>query len=122
MKDVRLTHIGGPTTLIQVDGWRLLTDPTVDAPGRRYGFGWGASSRKLVGPAVPVDDISRVDAVLLTHDHHADNLDDAGRGLLPSAGAVITTASGARDSGAPPAGWNRGSPRCSRPRAVRRSR
>ncbi|MGH3769102.1 MAG: hypothetical protein ACRDS0_00940 [Pseudonocardiaceae bacterium] len=33
--------------------------------------------------------------LLLTHDHHADNLDDAGRALLPSAGAVVTTASGA---------------------------
>ena len=29
----RLTHIGGPTVLIEVDGWRLLTDPTFDPPG-----------------------------------------------------------------------------------------
>jgi hypothetical protein len=28
--EVRLTHIGGPTLLIEVGGWRLLTDPTVD--------------------------------------------------------------------------------------------
>ena len=101
MNGVRLTHIGGPTVLIEVGGWRLLTDPTFDAPGRRYGFGWGASSRKLAGPAVPVDDIGRIDAVLLTHDHHADNLDDTGRALLPSAGAVVTTASGARRLGGP---------------------
>jgi L-ascorbate metabolism protein UlaG (beta-lactamase superfamily) len=33
--------------------------------------------------------------VLLSHDHHGDNLDAAGRALLPSAGAVLTTASGA---------------------------
>lgn len=99
MRDVRLTHVGGPTTLIEAGGWRLLTDPTFDAPGRRYGFGWGASSRKLVGPAVPVDGIGRIDAVLLTHDHHADNLDDAGRALLPSVGAVVTTTSGARRLG-----------------------
>ena len=99
MSDVRLTHIGGPTVLIEVGGWRLLTDPTFDAPGRRYGFGWGTSSRKLAGPAVAVDDIGRIDAVLLTHDHHADNLDDAGRALLPSAGAVVTTVSGARRLG-----------------------
>ena len=49
MTDVRLTHIGGPTVLIEVDGRRLLTDPTFDAPGRRYVFGWGTSSRKLAG-------------------------------------------------------------------------
>jgi len=37
--------------------------------------------------------------VLLTHDHHDDNLDDAGRALLPSAGVVVTTASGAKRLG-----------------------
>ena len=42
MRGVRLTHSGGPTVLIEVEGWRLLTDPTLDAPGRRYSFGWGA--------------------------------------------------------------------------------
>lgn len=49
MKDVRVTHIGGPTTLIEIHGWRVLTDPTFDAPGRKYGFGWGTSSIKLDG-------------------------------------------------------------------------
>jgi len=97
--DVRLTHGGGPTTLITVGGWRLLTDPTFDAPGRRYSFGWGASSRKLAGPAIAPGDIGPIDAVLLTHEHHGDNLDPSGRALLPSAGAVITTISGARRLG-----------------------
>jgi L-ascorbate metabolism protein UlaG (beta-lactamase superfamily) len=96
---VRLTHIGGPTVLIEVDGWRLLTDPTFDAPGRRYAFGWGTSSRKLAGPAVPAAELGRIDAVLLTHDHHGDNLDPAGRALLPSAGVVVTTVAGARRLG-----------------------
>jgi len=90
-----ITHIGGPTALIEVDGWRLLTDPTFDPAGGHYDFGWGTSSDKLTGPAVAVSDLPPVDAVLLTHDHHADNLDDAGRALLPCAGPIITTASGA---------------------------
>lgn len=47
MSDVRITHIGGPTVLLEVAGWRLLTDPTFDPPGRRYSFGWGTASRKL---------------------------------------------------------------------------
>jgi L-ascorbate metabolism protein UlaG (beta-lactamase superfamily) len=96
---VRITHVGGPTALIEAGGWRLLTDPTFDAPGRRYGFGWGTSSRKVAGPAIAASDIGPIDAVLLSHDHHADNLDAAGRALLPSAGAVVTTASGARRLG-----------------------
>jgi L-ascorbate metabolism protein UlaG (beta-lactamase superfamily) len=96
VKDVSVTHIGGPTALIEVGGWRILTDPTFDAPGRRYVFGWGTSSRKLTGPAIAASDVGRIDAVLLTHDHHDDNLDAAGRALLPSAGVVVTAASGAR--------------------------
>jgi L-ascorbate metabolism protein UlaG (beta-lactamase superfamily) len=92
---VRLTHIGGPTALIEVGGWRLLTDPTFDGPGRRYAFGWGSSSRKLAGPAIAAADIGPIDAVLLSHDQHGDNLDDAGRAVLPLARQVVTTRSGA---------------------------
>jgi hypothetical protein len=51
------------------------------------------------GPAVAATDLGPIDAVLLNHDHHGDNLDDAGRALLPSAGAVLTTVSGARRLG-----------------------
>ncbi len=99
MTVARLTHIGGPTVLIEVGNWRLLTDPTFDAPGRKYSFGWGTSSRKLTGPAVDAADVGQIDAVLLSHDHHSDNLDDAGRALLPAAGVVVTTAAGARRLG-----------------------
>lgn len=99
MTGVRLTHIGGPTTLIEVGEWRLLTDPTFDAPGRTYHFGWGTSSRKTSAASIASTAIGPIDAVLLTHDHHADNLDDAGRVLLPSAGVVVTTTAGARRLG-----------------------
>jgi L-ascorbate metabolism protein UlaG (beta-lactamase superfamily) len=96
---VRLTHIGGPTVLIEVGDWRLLTDPTFDPPGQDYRFGWGTGSRKLTGPAIAAPEIAPIDAVLLSHDHHDDNLDPAGRALLPSAGTVITTVPGAKRLG-----------------------
>ncbi len=99
MTDIKITHIGGPTVLLDIDGWRLLTDPTFDPPGQRYGFGWGTSSRKLQGPAIPADDIGPVDAVLLSHDQHGDNLDHLGRELLPRAATVLTTQAGARRLG-----------------------
>ena len=95
----RLTHVGGPTVLIEVGGWRLLTDPTFDPPGRRYRFGWGTGSTKLAGPALEAEALLPVDAVLLTHDHHDDNLDRAGRALLEQVPSVITTAAGARRLG-----------------------
>jgi len=92
---VKLTHIGGPTVLLEAGGWRLLTDPTFDPPGRSYRFGWGTGSRKLAGPAIAAADLGPIDAVLLSHDHHDDNLDPAGRALLPSLGTVVTTEAGA---------------------------
>ncbi len=97
---MQLTHIGGPTVLVELAGWRILTDPTFDPPGRRYGFGWGTASVKTAGPAVTAADLGRVDVVLLSHDHHADNLDDAGRDLLSRVGEVVTTVPGARRLGA----------------------
>ena len=75
----RLTHIGGPTALIEVGGLRLLTDPTFDPPGRRYNFGFGTGSTKTVGPALALDALGDIDAVLLSHDQHDDNLDRTGR-------------------------------------------
>ncbi|GAA3222024.1 MBL fold metallo-hydrolase [Actinocorallia longicatena] len=99
MTGVGFTHIGGPTVLIEHAGWRILTDPTFDPPGRTYAFGWGTSSRKLTGPSIAAADLPPIDAILLTHDHHGDNLDTAGRALLPAAGTVLTTVSGARRLG-----------------------
>jgi L-ascorbate metabolism protein UlaG (beta-lactamase superfamily) len=95
VEGVRVTHVGGPTVLIEVAGWRILTDPTFDPPGRTYAFGWGSRSTKLTGPALSVDEVGPVDLVLLTHDHHADNLDDAGRRLVDTVPRVVTTEPGA---------------------------
>jgi L-ascorbate metabolism protein UlaG (beta-lactamase superfamily) len=100
MRDpLRATRIGGPTVLVELAGWRILLDPTFDPPGRRYAFGLGTSSVKTRGPFIPADAIGDIDVVLLSHDHHADNLDDAGRALLATARSVVTTASGARRLG-----------------------
>jgi L-ascorbate metabolism protein UlaG (beta-lactamase superfamily) len=91
----KVTYVGGPTALIEIGGLRLLTDPVFDPPGGKYRFGLGTGSVKLDAPALAPAELGRIDAVLLSHDHHADNLDPAGRALLPSAGQVLTTASGA---------------------------
>ena len=96
MTEITITHIGGPTVLLEIGGWRILTDPTFDPPGKRYFFGWGTISRKLAGPAVPVAELGEIDAVLLSHDHHGDNLDPAGRAWIPNAKRIITTEPGAR--------------------------
>jgi L-ascorbate metabolism protein UlaG (beta-lactamase superfamily) len=93
--EVKITHIGGPTALLEFAGWRLLTDPTFDPAGAHYSFGWGTGSTKTTAPAIAAEDVGAIDAVLLSHDHHDDNLDPAGRALLPGAGTVVTTVPGA---------------------------
>lgn len=90
---VTLTLIGGPTVLIEVAGVRLLTDPTFDPPGLYQET--PVRFEKTQGPALPAEAMLPLDAVLLTHDQHLDNLDIAGRALLPKAGAVFTTRAGA---------------------------
>jgi L-ascorbate metabolism protein UlaG (beta-lactamase superfamily) len=93
-----VTYIGGPTALVEWRGVRLLTDPTFDAAGTAYETP-AYTLRKTQGPALEASRVGPVDAVLLSHDHHFDNLDHAGRGLLAGAGRVLTTAAAAERLG-----------------------
>jgi L-ascorbate metabolism protein UlaG (beta-lactamase superfamily) len=86
---ITLTPIGGPTALIEYAGLRLLTDPTFDDAGT-YPTG-GRALQKLAGPARRFSHLGAIDAVLLSHDQHPDNLDHTGRRALGTAGAVLTT-------------------------------
>jgi len=95
--NLAITLIGGPTALIEIDGVRIVTDPTFDAPGA-YQLPH-VKLEKLSGPALSADSIGEVDAVLLFHDQHADNLDYLGTDFLARAGRVLTTAAGARRLG-----------------------
>jgi L-ascorbate metabolism protein UlaG (beta-lactamase superfamily) len=90
-----LQLIGGPTALIVYGGLRLLTDPTFDPPGDHPRPGTPVVLHKLTGPSVPATELEPIDVTLISHDHHADNLDPAGRAFLPRAGRVLTTAAGA---------------------------
>ena len=92
-----ITLIGGPTALIEFGGFRLLTDPTFDGPGE-YRLPH-VTLKKTSRPAVTADQVGVVDAVLLSHDQHADNLDNAGRAYLQGAARVLTTVAGANRLG-----------------------
>lgn len=92
-----LTLIGGPTVLIETGGLRLLTDPTFDPPGLYKET--PVRFEKTSGPALSVEQVGKLDAVLLSHDHHFDNLDNSGRAMLPSVGTTYTTKAGAERLG-----------------------
>jgi L-ascorbate metabolism protein UlaG (beta-lactamase superfamily) len=93
---VRITHVGGPTARIEIGGCRILTDPVFDPAGTTYPAG---ATVKLSDPALAPDEIGPIDLVLLSHDHHVDNLDVAGRAFLPRTGRVLTTPTGAERLG-----------------------
>ncbi len=101
-RDVRITHIGGPTALIDIgpkDGsLRLLTDPTFEPAGYRYAPG-AQDIVKTASPALPPSALGPVEAVLLSHDQHNDNLDPAGRTFLSEARQTLTTPPGAQRLG-----------------------
>jgi L-ascorbate metabolism protein UlaG (beta-lactamase superfamily) len=95
---VKLTYIGGPTLRIELGGVTLVTDPSFDAAGTEYTTG-PVTLSKTADPALPATSLGAIDAVLLSHDHHADNLDHAGRDFLSHAGKVLTTQAGAERLG-----------------------
>ncbi len=95
---VRITYINGPTALIEIGSLRLLTDPGFDPAGSEYAIG-SRVMRKTSSPALSLSEIGIVDAVLLSHDHHIDNLDPAGRAYLPQVKQVLTTPAGAQRLG-----------------------
>ena len=84
----QVIYIGAATVRFEIGALRFLTDPAHDPAGSHSGA-------KLMGPAIPPNEIGAIDAVLLSHDQHGDNLDEAGRALLPTAGQVLTTKAGA---------------------------
>jgi L-ascorbate metabolism protein UlaG (beta-lactamase superfamily) len=93
MNKVTVRTIGGPTAVLDYAGLRFLLDPTFDEP-RTYQTG-PVTATKLAGPTASPDELEPIDAVLISHEHHIDNLDISGREYARRARRVLTTAQGA---------------------------
>src|ERR1700722_12582767 len=83
-RNCAISVLGGPTTVIDIAGRRIVMDPTFDPPGAHDYL------TKTVGSAVSADALGSVDAVLISHDEHPDNLDDAGRNFALAAPLIVT--------------------------------
>jgi len=92
------TVLGGPTTVIDIAGRRLVIDPTFDEPGDP------GHLTKTSGPVVPASALGPVDAVLISHDQHADNLDEQGRKFALDAPLILTHPGAANRLGPPARG------------------
>jgi N-acyl-phosphatidylethanolamine-hydrolysing phospholipase D len=66
-----LTWIGHATFLVQLDGVNVLTDPHWGERTSPVGF---AGPRRLVPPGLRFEDLPRIHAVVISHDHY-DHLD-----------------------------------------------
>lgn len=97
--EIEATYVGVATVLFRIGDVTLLTDPCFDRDDVTVSFGPGFRSTRSVPPAVAIDAVPALDAVLLSHDEHADNLDVLGRALLARAGVVLTTRAAQRRLG-----------------------
>ncbi|RFU37920.1 MBL fold metallo-hydrolase [Actinomadura logoneensis] len=91
---ISITALGGPTAILELGGLRLLTDPAFDEP-RDYVVGGGRKVTKTGPTALSPDEVGAIDAVLLSHEQHPDNLDESGRAFLSRVPLVLTNASSA---------------------------
>jgi len=62
----RVTWLGHSTMLLEVDGLRVLTDPVF---GNRLGPVSFAGPKRFHAPPVRVDQLPKLDAILISHDH-----------------------------------------------------
>jgi L-ascorbate metabolism protein UlaG (beta-lactamase superfamily) len=90
--------LGGPTTVLDIAGTRLVMDPTFDPPGDK---GYLTKTR---GPAVSEDALGPVDVVLVSHDLHPDNLDESGRRFALAAPCLLSGPRAAARLGSPAVG------------------
>ncbi len=87
---LRATWLGHSTVLLEMDGWRVLTDPV-----------WGprASPSRFIGPKrfqpipVAIRDLPPLDAVIVSHDHY-DHLDFTTMRQMRKLGVPIITSLG----------------------------
>ena len=91
---VTITFIGTATATVEIDGVNFLTDPFFSPAGTEWDLGITVL-KTIDTPPLSLRDLPPIDAVLLSHEDHPDNLDELGRHLLDDR-KVITTMDGTR--------------------------
>ena len=64
---LRITWMGHSSTLVEIDGVRILLDPVWDE--RASPFSW-IGPRRFFQPPIRLEDLPPLDAVLVSHDHY----------------------------------------------------
>ena len=88
---ITVTHIDTACLLLEINGYKILTDPTLDEAGKLYYHGSGSFSRKTEDPALHVQDLKDISLVLLSHHQHKDNFDKKGKEFALTVPTIIST-------------------------------
>jgi L-ascorbate metabolism protein UlaG (beta-lactamase superfamily) len=88
--EVTVTFVGNATTLISGGGVTLLTDPNFLHRGQHAYLGYGLVSKRLREPAIDIDQLPPLEAVVLSH-MHGDHWDRRATTELDHELPVLTT-------------------------------
>ncbi|CAG8237208.1 unnamed protein product [Penicillium olsonii] len=94
-------HIGTATAILEINGVNFLTDPFFSPAGTTWDRG-RIVLKVTEDPKLHLNQLPVIDAVLLSHEDHPDNLDELGRQLLDGR-RVFTTVDGAQNLAPRPA-------------------
>lgn len=86
---VAFTQVDTACIVININGFVIVTDPAFDKEGSVYEG--PRTLYKMGSPKLQPSAIGPVDLVLLSHDQHKDNLDNAGREFIKTVTQVIST-------------------------------
>ncbi len=82
---LRITWMGHSSSLVEIDGVRVLIDPVWDK--RAAPFEW-AGPKRFFSPPLPLEELPKIDVVLLSHDHY----DHLGAGTVQRLAQMQSTA------------------------------
>jgi L-ascorbate metabolism protein UlaG (beta-lactamase superfamily) len=94
--NISVTHIDTACILLDINGYKILTDPTLDNAGKLYYHGSGTFSRKTENPAINIDELKGIDLVLLSHHQHKDNFDINGQRFALTVPLILSTRSASK--------------------------
>ncbi|OWZ03922.1 Zn-dependent hydrolases of the beta-lactamase [Phytophthora megakarya] len=92
---VSITHISTATAILSIDDVNFLIDPAFGKSGKFDNQGIVVLT-KTEDPALGLEDLPVIHAILLSHEDHVDNLDASGRTML-NGRHVFTTLDGAKN-------------------------
>src|SRR3954466_1798848 len=82
--------VGTATVILKCAGFTILTDPNFLHKGDHVHLGYGLTSERLTDPAMEMEQLPRIDAVVLSH-YHEDHFDKQVEERMDKRTLVITT-------------------------------